>query len=197
VRDIAIAGWYPDRVSTTPAAMDERKSEEGRLVERARAGDVAAFEALYRDHVARIHGLCLRLLRDRQRAEDLTQEIFVKAWQRLDGFRGESRFYTWLHRLGVNEAIGELRRRGRWEERFTASADLPEPAAPAVHDPQHGVDLERAVAALPPVARLVFLLYDVEGYRHQEIAELTGMAEGTSKANLHRARRLLRKALHR
>jgi RNA polymerase sigma-70 factor (ECF subfamily) len=176
--------------------MDESTSEERLLVERASAGDVPAFEALYRAHVERIHGLCLRMLGDWQQAEDLTQEIFVKAWERLGSYRGESRFYTWLHRVGVNELIGALRRRGRWQDRFTAPGDLPEPSTVRFTEPAEGVDLERAIGGLPPVARMVFLLYDVEGYRHQEIAELTGMAEGTSKANLHRARTLLRKALH-
>lgn len=176
--------------------MDERTTEERQLVDGARAGDIAAFEALYRAHVERIHGLCLRMLGDWQLAEDVTQDIFVKAWEKLSGFRGESRFYTWLHRLAVNEVIGELRRRGRWRERFTAPGELPEPKNAPLPEPGGGVDLERAIAALPPVARMVFLLYDVEGYRHGEIAEIAGMAEGTSKANLHRARNLLRKALH-
>ncbi|MEZ5330940.1 MAG: RNA polymerase sigma factor [Thermoanaerobaculia bacterium] len=197
MREAAAAGWIPGLVTTPPAVMDERTSEERRLVDEARAGDVGAFEGLYRAHVERIHGLCLRMLGDWQLAEDLTQEIFLKVWERLPTFRGESRFTTWLHRLAVNEVIGELRRRGRWRERFTAPGDLPEPEDTPLPEPGGGVDLERAVAALPPVARLVFLLYDVEGYRHREIAEIAGMAEGTSKANLHRARNLLRKALHR
>lgn len=196
VREAAAAGWIPGLVTTPPAVMDERTIEERLLVERASAGDVPAFEGLYRAHVDRIHGLCLRMLGDWQQAEDLTQEIFVKAWERLGSYRGESRFYTWLHRVGVNEVIGALRRRGRWQDRFTSPGDLPEPSAARFPEPAEGVDLERAIGDLPPVARLVFLLYDVEGYRHQEIAELTGMAEGTSKANLHRARKLLRKALH-
>lgn len=196
MREVAAAGWIPGLVTIPPAVMDERKSEERRLVERAGAGEVSAFEDLYRSHVDRIHGLCLRMLGDWQQAEDLTQEIFVKAWRKLGTYRGESGFYTWLHRLGVNEVIGALRRRGRWRERFTAPGELPEPVDRAVPEPGGGVDLERAIASLPPVARMVFLLHDVEGYRHREIAELAGTAEGTSKANLHRARTLLRKALH-
>src|SRR5712692_10125336 len=134
------------------------------LIHRAQQGDQAAFAALYREHVGRVYALCLRLTADPARAEELTQDAFVRAWERLAGFRGESTFSSWLYRLTVNVVC---------------------------------LDLERAVATLPAGAREVFVLHDVERYRHEEIAELTGIAVGTSKAQLFRARRLLRERLRR
>lgn len=166
------------------------------LVARAQAGDIAAFEWLYRRHAARVYGLCLRMAGEPATAEDLTQEAFVRAWQKLPSFRGRSAFATWLHRLAVNVTIGHLRtvRRRRGEalvgDRLAALPEIRRSRAPVA-----AIDLERAVASLPPRARLVFVLHDVEGFRHAEVAKLVGIAEGTSKAHLHRARRLLREAL--
>ena len=152
---------------------------------------------LYREHVGRVHALCLRMARDRAEADELTQETFVRVWERLGSFRGDSAFTTWLHRVTVNVVIAGLRSRGRWRERFVAAeADDFGAAVPAVVA-GGDLDLERAIARLSPQARLVFLLHDVEGYQHGEIAQLTGLAEGTSKAHLHRARRLLREDLSR
>ena len=152
---------------------------------------------LYRTHVGRVHALCLRMARDRSEAEELTQETFIRVGERLGSFRGESAFSTWLHRVTVNVVVAELRRRGRWRERFTTQdateVGVAQPAFSAGGD----LDLERAIAALSPQARLVFVLHDVEGYKHGEIAELTGLAVGTSKAHLHRARLLLREELSR
>jgi len=171
---------------------------EADLVSRAQTGDVAAFEALYRAHEARVYGLCLRMVADPSRAEDLTQEAFVRAWEKLPSFRGLSAFATWLHRLTVNVVLGEIRTRSRRQEDGTASPELQVvPNAGPVREPEGGIDLERAISNLPPQARMVFVLHDVEGFRHAEISELAGIAEGTSKAHLHRARRILRKALER
>jgi RNA polymerase sigma-70 factor (ECF subfamily) len=162
----------------------------------AAAGDVEAFEQLYRSHVGRVYALCLRMVRDAGEAEELTQQTFVRAWERLGSFRGDSAFSTWLHRVAVNVVIGSLRARGRWRERFS---ELPDPelheAPPPAFAQAADVDLERAIATLSPRARLIFVLHDVEGYKHAEIARLTGLAVGTSKAHLHRARRLLREEL--
>lgn len=169
---------------------------EADLVARARDGDVAAFEALYRSHVGRVYGLCLRMLADPSRAEDLTQETFVRAWEKLPSFRGQSAFATWLHRLSVNLVLGDLRRRSRRREQRVEPPQLEAvPDADATREPFGEIDLERAICGLPPQARMVFVLHDVEGFQHAEIAELAGIAEGTSKAHLHRARRILRKAL--
>ncbi|MGH8040880.1 MAG: RNA polymerase sigma factor [Rudaea sp.] len=170
-------------------------ADSSALVRRAVAGDVAAFERLYRDHVGRVHGTILRLVgMDRARAEELTQEAFVRAWQKLAGFRFESAFSTWLHRLGVNTALMDLRvpreedAMGADELQAAAGAQVPFCAA------ERG-ELERAVAALPPRARAVLVLHDVEGFKHEEIAAELGMAVGSSKAQLHRARGLLRRRL--
>lgn len=173
------------------------------LVARAQAGDQMAFRDLYRAHAGRVYALCLRLTGDGAAAEERTQDVFVRAWDKLGSFRGESAFASWLHRLAVNVVLGERRASGRRERRVAPTAD-PEiaergsAAAPA-REPVVilSIDLERAIAALPEGAREVFVLYDIEGYGHAEIGRLVGIAEGTSKAQLFRARRLLREKLER
>lgn len=174
-------------------------SDPTELIRRAQEGDEAAFEALYRAHVGRVYALCLRLTADRAQAEERTQDAFVRAWQRLATFRGESAFSTWLHRLVVNEVLRARRAERRREARVLSTDDPAVLERPSGRPMSHGagLDLEHAVAALPPGAREVFVLHDVEGYRHEEIARLTGVAVGTSKAQLFRARRLLREALNR
>jgi len=172
--------------AATPATDDSL------LVRRARQGDGRAFEALYRLHVGRVHALCWRLSGGREAtAQDLTQETFIRAWRKLGGFRGEAAFATWLHRVAVNVALGERRSRMRRVE--TALEDAPEQGTTSAQ-PQ-AMDLEAAIARLPERARTVFVLHAVEGYGHREIAALTGMAEGSSKAHMHRARGLLREML--
>lgn len=175
---------------------DARDTERER-VRRAQAGELAAFEELYRENVGRVYALCLRLSSDPTLAEELTQDAFVRAWQRLASFRGESAFFTWLYPLVVNLTLSERRSRRRREARVMPMADPSafETAIPA--RPEVKLDLARALDRLPPGARAIFVLHDVEGRRHQEIADLTGVATGTSKAQLHRARKLLREALGR
>lgn len=167
-------------------------------IERAQRGDVAAFGEIYREYEDRIYGLALRMVRDPSRAEDLTQDVFVRAWRKLDRFAGRSAFYTWLHRLAVNVVLNELRR-GQREPESVDPADLrlATAAAESAHRGGAGVDLERAIAELPEQGRLAFWLHDVEGYRHREIGELLGIAIGTSKAHLHRSRMRLREILNR
>jgi RNA polymerase sigma-70 factor (ECF subfamily) len=171
------------------------------LIHRAQQGDRAAFEALYRAHAGRVYALCLRLTADSAQAEERTQDAFVRAWERLASFRGESAFSSWLYRLTVNEVLLGRRAERRREQRVVTTADPAALERTRGADPASGggsaLDLERAVAALPPGAREVFVLHDVEGYRHEEIAQLAGIAVGTSKAQLFRARRLLREALNR
>ena len=176
--------------------MEHACSSEVELVRRAAGGDVEAYEQLYRQHVGRVHGLCLRMTRDRSEAEELVQYVFVRVWEKLGSFRGGSAFSTWLHRVTVNTVIQRLRAQGRWRERHDDAAD-PEAVPDAVSAQLEGadIDLERAVAKLPTRARLVFVLHDVEGHKHREIADMTGIAVGTSKAHLHRARGLLRALL--
>ena len=168
------------------------------LVERARQGERRAFETLYRENVGRVYALCLRMSGDADRAEELTQDVFVRAWSRLASYRGDAQFSTWLHRIAVNAVLQKRRGDKRRELRVeTRDADrLAEAPAPRA-TPMERMDLERAVAALPEGARAVFLLHDVQGYKHHEIADMMGLAVGTTKAQLHRARRLLREALER
>jgi RNA polymerase sigma-70 factor (ECF subfamily) len=163
-------------------------------VERARTGDLEAFEELYRATVGRVHALCLRMCRDSHLAEELTQDSYILAWRKLATFRGDSRFSTWLHRIAVNVILGHFRSAGRRLDLLSGDDTEPvEPVAPAVAG--LAVDLERAIAGLPTGARTVFVMHDVEGYTHEEIAQLAGVAVGTSKAQLSRARALLRKVL--
>ena len=168
------------------------------LVRRAQDGDETAFRELYHEHAGRIYALCLRLTGDAGAAEERTQDAFVRAWERLATFRGESAFGTWLHRLTVNVVLMERRGSRRRERRVAPASDDPvferAAAAPAGAD---RLDLERAIALLPAGAREVFVLFDVEGYSHEEIAGMCGIAIGTSKAQLFRARRLLREMLER
>jgi RNA polymerase sigma-70 factor (ECF subfamily) len=179
-----------------PAAV-RANDPDADAVRRAATGDVRAFEDLYRRHARRVHGAIWRLVGGVDaRAEELTQEAFVRAWQKLEGFRFESLFSTWLHRLAVNTALMDMRARKPGEDREDPLGDddaLPEHAPRVRHDLQ--IDLEAAVAKLPPRARAVLVLHDVEGWKHEEIGRELGMAVGSSKAQLHRARGLLRRAL--
>jgi len=172
-------------------------------VARAAAGDRGAFERVYRLHVNRVYALCTRMIGDRTRAEELTQDVFVRAWEKLHLFRGESSFSTWLHRLTVNVVLNarksEGRDRSRYEENDDDAGGMD--ARPGVVGmplaPGDLLDLEEAIAKLPPGARRVFVLHDVEGYKHEEIAEMLDVTSGATKAQLHRARLLLREALNR
>jgi RNA polymerase sigma-70 factor (ECF subfamily) len=180
-----------------PLVIDEdRRADERRLVDQAKAGDMGAFEELYRRNIGRVFAVCLRMAGDAALAEELAQDVFVRAWEKLASFRGDSAFSTWLHPLTVNVALTERRSRRRRTARVMTTDDLTPFEKPTrTPGPEAGMDLERALRTLPPGARSVFVLHDVEGYQHNEIAELTGVAEGTSKAQLHRARRMLREAL--
>ncbi len=170
----------------------------GALVERAKSGDSRAFEMLYRRLVGRIYGLCLRMARDAQRAEELTQDVFVRAWEKLGGFRGESEFSTWLHRLAVNVVLQDGRTRGRRESREELMGNPDEYLGRVGESfPGTRIDLERAIASLPEGARTVVVLRDVHGYKYDEIAQMHGVALGTVKAQIHRARRMIRERLDR
>jgi len=170
------------------------------LVDRARRGDVDAFEQLYRVHAGRVYALCLRLAADPVVARELTQDTFVKAWEALPRFRADASLSTWLHRIAVNAMLerrrGDLRRAARVsladdeDETETDVAGIV--LAP---DVATAIDLERAIAALPPGVRRAFVLHDVEGFTHEEIATMTGLAAGTLRAQLFRARQLLMRAL--
>ncbi len=165
------------------------------LVEQARSGDHGAFEVLYRRHVGRVYALCLRILADRSKAEDLTQQIFVRVWTKLYSFRGESSFSSWLYRLSVNAVLNELKSGETRNGRTSAAEEASELASARETLPNLQLDIEAAVAALPKHARTVFVLHEIEGFSHEEIAAALGVAIGTSKAQLSRARKLLRETL--
>lgn len=191
-----VTDWMPERANAE-AAIEPAADTDHALARAAANGDVPAFEALYRRHAGRVHGVVARLVGfDRARAEDLVQEAFVRAWQALPDYRFESAFGTWLHRLAVNTALMELRAR-RSRPQSDGDEALEEIGMPdsAGYGTALTLDLERAVASLPPRARAVLVLFDVEGWKHEEIAETLEMAVGSSKAQLHRARGLLRERL--
>lgn len=185
----------------TVATVDTESLQSGRPdaddVALAAAGDRRAFERLYRMHVNRVFSVCARMVSDRQQAEELTQDVFVRAWGKLSLYRGESAFSTWLHRLAVNVVLNARKsegvRRGRYGGGDEELESVPQGSLPP---PGTAMDLEAAIALLPPGARKVFVLHDVEGFKHEEIAEMLGITAGGSKAQLHRARLLLREALN-
>lgn len=185
-------GGVTDRLgSGQPAPSDAE------LVTAARAGDTAAFERLYRAHVGRVLGLCLRMTRRRDVAEDCTQQAFVRAWRNLNAFEGRSAFGTWLHRIAVNEVLTQARNRGTRVESETAvdeSNEIQQDSG-GEYDAGEVMDLERAVATLPEGSRHVLVLQAIFGYSHEEVADMLGIAVGTCKAQLHRGRRLLRERL--
>jgi RNA polymerase sigma-70 factor (ECF subfamily) len=167
------------------------------VVRRAQDGDVDAFEELYRAHAGRVLSLCRRMVGDEMRARELVQDIFVRAWEALPGFRGHSALGTWLHRLAVNAVLASMRRLRRDEERIVGDEEEADPACSDVDRVDSRIDLDAAIFLLPAGARTVFVLHDVEGYSHEEIAQMTGIAAGTARAQLWRARRALMRRLDR
>lgn len=179
-----------------PAALAGRESDRA-LVERCKAGELGAFEELYRQHAGRLFGLASRMLGNQADAEDLLQEIFLLAHRKLDGFRGESALGTWLYRLAMNQCLDYLRSRQARSNQVTDPID----DEPGSYEPgRRGLaeqavskmDLERALARLPEGCRAAFVLHDVEGLEHREVADVLGIAEGTSKSQVHKARLKLR-----
>ena len=169
-------------------------ADEAVWIRQAQRSDARAFEALYRLHVGKIYGLCLRMTGNVSEAEDCTQEAFIQAWHKLQKFRGDSAFTTWLHRIAVNTVLGRIRKAKRERDRIQVVADI-SPAPLATNDTGELRDLSEAVNRLPEGARNVFILHTVYGYTHAEAASMLGIAAGTSKAQLHRARRLLAQQL--
>jgi RNA polymerase sigma-70 factor (ECF subfamily) len=169
---------------------------EGWVIQRVKQGDREAFRILYRHYVGKVYAICLRITANQAIAEELTQEVFLKVWERIGQYEGRSKFSTWLHRIATNRALDGLRSEIRRSSHETSTEEPGtwEPPQP-VPRPDRRLDLDNAIAGLPPSARAIFVLHDVEGYRHEEIAEMIGIAAGTSKSQLHRARRLLRERL--
>lgn len=188
---------YVERVAAPFAfVVTEDSDDETQVVRQAQARDLQAFERLYRQHVGRVHAVCLRMTANVTRAEEMTQKAFLTVWEKLPHFRGESAFSSWLHRIAVNTVLADLRAENRRRQRVFGTED-PTVFETAPRAPAAGIrlDLEQAIGELPPQARAVFVLHDVEGWQHDEIARELGVATGTSKAQLHRARKLLQEAL--
>jgi len=187
----ATSSDYSQHMATadTAAIADERA-----LIKQAQRSDAEAFEALYRLHIDKVYGVCLRMTGNVSEAEDCAQEAFIQAWNKLDKFRGDSTFSTWLHRIAVNSVLGRMRKSKREQDRITAVTDI---AAPIFETGDSGEmrDLSDAVNRLPKGARHVFVLHAVYGYSHDETGDMLGIAAGTSKAQLHRAKRLLAQQL--
>jgi RNA polymerase sigma-70 factor (ECF subfamily) len=176
------------------AVTPDSKSDEYDWIRKAQTGDSAAFERLYRMHVDKVYGLCLRMTGNVAEAEDCAQDAFIQAWSKLNNFRGESAFGTWLHRVAVNTVLGRMRKSRREQDRIRAVSDVA--TTPETVGDNGGLrDLENAIDELPSGARHVFVLHAVYGYSHDETGDMLGIAAGTSKAQLHRARRLLAQQL--
>ena len=189
----------PHRPGATLLQRDralDRNDADAVEVALAASGDTHAFERLYRTHVGRVHALVRRMLEDDD-ADEVTQDIFVRAWQKLGTFRGEAAFSTWLHRLGVNVVLARRQSLGTRRRRFLEGDEVLAAVPSRRGGPETAVDFEAALGRLPSGAREVFVLHDVEGYRHEEIANMLGVAVGTSKSQLHRARMALRRHLDR
>jgi len=171
----------------------KRVADERSLVQSAARGSAAAFERLYRLHAGKVYGLCLRMTGQRETAEDCTQEAFVQAWRSLPRFEGRASFGTWVHRIAVNTVLTQARRRGEQTGLRASIEDELADSLPdgSIGDTGAGMDVEAAIASLPPGARYVLVLAGVYGYSHEETAEMLGVAVGTCKAQLHRARHLL------
>jgi RNA polymerase sigma-70 factor (ECF subfamily) len=167
----------------------------------AAKGDRKAFERLYRLHVNRVFTLCTRMCGSRVRGEELTQDVFVRAWEKLPQFRGDAQFSTWIHRVAVNIVLtdrkNEARNRKRMVEEEPEREDTPLQKASMTPGYGDRMDITAAMETLPAGAKQIFILHDIEGYKHEEIAEMCGITAGGSKAQLHRARLLLREALTR
>ena len=182
----ASSDYSREMVSAPPKTV----ANEEAWIRRAQRSDARAFEALYRLHVDKVYGLCLRMTGNVSEAEDCTQEAFIQAWNKMMKFRGDSAFSTWLHRIAVNTVLGRIRKSKREQDRVQAVNDVYTTRV-ATGDNGELRDLAEAVDRLPERARHVFILHAVYGYSHDEAASMLGIAAGTSKAQLHRARRLL------
>jgi RNA polymerase sigma-70 factor (ECF subfamily) len=176
------------------SATQQATMDEAAWIARAQRSDAQAFESLYRSHVDRVYGLCLRMTGNVSEAEDCTQEAFIQVWNQLAKFRGDSAFATWIHRIAVNAVLGRMRKSRREQDRIQVATEASTSPA-SVGDTANLRDLSDAIDRLPQGARHVFVLYAVYGYSHEEAGNMLGIATGTSKAQLHRARRLLAQQL--
>lgn len=184
-------------ISLTEGKTNEEleKLDDFSLLKMAREGTVEAFEVIYHRHYRRVYSLCLRMLNDASEAEDLTQDVFIQLYRKLDSFRGESAFSTWLYRLTVNQVLMHFRRRQVQREKTTEDGEMPVvPTNDSNGKTQiiEKIALQKAITKLPKGYRTIFMLHDVEGFEHEEIAKMLGLSVGTSKSQLHKARLKLR-----
>nr|AXL06095.1 RNA polymerase sigma factor, sigma-70 family [uncultured bacterium] len=189
-----------EAASTTANEKAPLPMSDHALAQRAASGDLAAFEELYERHNRRVYSLCLRMTQNVAEAEDLAQEAFIQLFRKIGSFRGESAFTTWLHRLTVNQVLMHFRKRGVRLEQTTDDGETPIQIVAGTQNPNampvvDRIALDRAIGQLPPGYRTVFVLHDVEGHEHEEIARMLGCSVGTSKSQLHKARMKLRSLL--
>ena len=182
-------------------AVAQPESDQ-QLAASAAGGDMPAFEELYRRHNRRVYALCLRMTQNVSEAEDLTQEVFINLFRKVGSFRGDSAFTTWLHRMAVNQVLMHFRKRSVKLEKTTEEGETPVQIVRGTENPNampvvDRIALDSAIAQLPPGYRAVFVLHDIEGHEHEEVARMLGVAVGTSKSQLHKARIRLRGLLKR
>jgi len=190
IEPITVTKQTRESISLTTNDHCSDNNDEAKLIARVKQNDVQAFEQLYRLHSGRVYALCIRLTANRALAEEFAQEAFARAWQKIHSFRGDSAFSSWLYRLTTNLVLSSLRKK---QLRQVSIDDIGEADNPIEKQLDTGNirDMEQAIMKLPDGARKIFVLHDIEGYQHNEIADMTGLAIGTSKTQLHRARKLL------
>jgi RNA polymerase sigma-70 factor (ECF subfamily) len=184
----------------TVAEVGTKEPSDYELAQKSAAGDTAAFEVIYRRHFRRVYALCLRMMGNPVEAEDMSQDVFLQLFNKIGMFRGESAFTTWLHRMTVNQVLMHFRKKSTRSELLTDEGETPIQIVKGTENPGtmpvvDRISLERALQQLPPGYRTVFVLHDIEGYEHYEISDMLGIAEGTSKSQLHKARLKLRQLI--
>ena len=181
-------------------AFDVTAADDFELTQLAAKGDMVAFEEVYQRHHRRVYSICLRMLQNAHEAEDLTQDVFIQLYRKIGSFRGDSAFTTWLHRMTVNQVLMHFRKRNVKYEKTTEEGETPDQIVTGTSDPERmrvvdKIALENAIEQLPNGYKNVFVLHDVEGFEHEEVARILGCSVGTSKSQLHKARLKLRKLL--
>jgi RNA polymerase sigma-70 factor (ECF subfamily) len=195
-------GVEADEVSfpASPAIGDVTKAADFELAKVAAHGDMAAFEEIYKRHHRRVYSICLRMLQNASEAEDLTQDVFIQLYRKIGSFRGDSAFTTWLHRMTVNQVLMHFRKRTVKFEKTTEEGETPDQIVSGTSNPERmrivdKIALDNAIEQLPAGYKNVFILHDVEGFEHEEVARILGCSVGTSKSQLHKARLKLQKLL--
>ncbi len=194
----AIAEAIAENKGGVLGLVNKSPDTEFDLIRLAAGGNRSSFKQLYENNVSRIYAVCLRIANDTDLADELTQEVFIKAWEKLSSFHFESKFSSWLHSIAVNQFLMHKRSEKRFNERVNEMGAMMErdnPNQKARYHHDSGIDIENAIAKLPEQARVTFILHDIEGYKHHEISKIMNIEVGTSKAHLHRARRMLREEL--